>query len=346
MRLVSEDMLHVGNKIYLFASNMNMLYSIDINTGCYELLGMIPGKKMLENRLVASIVEWERQLFLLPLSPGDIWVFSLDNHTWKQIRVDFNSNKLPKTFFKNAIIYNDNMYIFGGYYPAVVILSLKTMSLKYDYAPFEDRIIKLDELYFRGAPVQVDDSLYVASAFDNSILKYSMSTGDFVWIEIGDKCNKYAGIEWDGSSFWLAPRTSKINVIKMTGDAIEEYKLPTDEKKSESLFIGMCRNGNIYVIPAAGGDYGTVSVGFNGTVETTEDLYSVYKRQGNSVLAQYKNGDALFFNDNMGQRAYDGDIPDDLFSNMLANCVPKGAIKGEMFKENAPLLFKDWLSLI
>jgi len=122
MRLISEDIACVKDKLYLFANNINLLYSIDVNTRMYEFIGQIPERSIFEKRLVSKIVHWNDELFLIPLVSGDIWIYSFGNKCWRKIKVKQYENNWANSYFRNAFIDEDRLFILGGYYPAVLII--------------------------------------------------------------------------------------------------------------------------------------------------------------------------------------------------------------------------------
>lgn len=318
MRLRSEDILRIGEKLYLFASNMNMLYTIDVNTGEYDFLGKIPNKSISDKRLISGIVEWNDILYLLPLNSGDIWKYSINKKSWDFIEIETYENNWANSYFRNALVYEEKMYIFGGYYPAILILDLKTNKINYDMRPFnEKKGTEVRDLFFRGLPTCIGSDLYFASAIDNSILKYSLSDDDFEWQYVGSKENRYSGIEWDGESFWLAPRQSNMPVVKVTGERVEAYKLPNSISENECKYIGICNKGDSYIVPAGIGGAGSFLIDKSGKIEKTAASYTVVKKQSGDLFGQYVNGDVFYIDEYNNKSIFSGVIDRESFMNII-----------------------------
>ena len=294
MRLRSEDIIRIKDKLYLFANNMNMLYSIDIQTGEYDFLGKIPELNIFARRLISGIVEWNKTLYLLPLNSEAIWAYSIAENSWKKIDVKPYRDNWANSYFRNAVVYDEKMIIYGGYYPAILIMDLKTNFITYDEKPFKEmKKNGTKDLYFRGSPIHVGNSLYFASAVDNSILIYFLSDKGYEWKKIGNEKNRYSGIELYGNSFWLSPRESGMPIVKLTeGNVIEIF--PTNEVGESAKYIGICHKDDGFIIPAGLGGKNSLIIDQNENIALLNSSYTVYKNQGADLLIQYSNGDVVF----------------------------------------------------
>jgi len=344
MRLVSEDILHFEDKLYLFANNMNMLYSIEIETGCIELIGGIPNRNFYDKRLVAAIIEWKRCIYLIPLVSGNIWIYSIDNKNWEEIEINSYENNWANSYFRNAVIFNDILYLFGGYYPAIVKVELTTKNVQYDFDVFAKRKKEEKDLFFRGTPVQVDDNVYLASAIDNSILKYSLTKSTYEWISVGKDGDKFSGIEWDGNNFWIAPRHNGMDIIKLTGTKEVRYSLPSELSLNNSVYIGICGINGMYVIPSRYGDTGAIQFNTDGTFKVTDKYYSVYKKKCDEILIQDMNGNISFIDKKGTVKEYSGEMSADKVLEMINGFSEFRNINlNEVMRENLLLSLRDWL---
>ena len=62
MKMTCEDILLTKEKIYCFANNLNVLYSIERDTGEIEYLISIPGKDLFEKKLISKLVYWNGRI--------------------------------------------------------------------------------------------------------------------------------------------------------------------------------------------------------------------------------------------------------------------------------------------
>lgn len=321
MRLVSEDILHFEDKLYLFSCDLNLLYSIDIETGTYNLIGSIPQKNFFENKLVSSIVQWNRSIYLIPLQEGNVWSYSIDTGDWSEIEIKSFNYIGKNTYFRNAVVYNDKLFAFGGYYPAIVKIDLRTLNVEYDYVSFNYKENKKHDVFFRAVPVQKEDIIYLPSANDNYILKYSLSSGEYEWIKFGKNGDTFSGIECDGEDYWLSPRQNNKDIIKISNNKEIRYSLPKELDNKNSIYIGMCKTNDGYVIPSRYGDNGTIVLKSNDNYEITDNYFMYFKKKNGEIFSQNKDGHIVYIDINGNNKEYSGNISIYDISNTRNNSV-------------------------
>ncbi len=348
MKLICEDILYDQEKIYCFASNLNLLFYIDCRTGEYVFLGSIPDRDFFATRLVSKIVLWNQQLILIPLVSGSIWLFSLKDLSWRKFEIAQYENNWANSFFRNAICYNNKLYVFGGYYPAVIEIDLASGIIRYDKKPFVDKNNdSVKDLFFRGVPLLHEGLVYLASGFENSIFIYNLDSHEFEWRYIGGIENRYSGIEYEAGYFWLSPRKSGMNIVKFSGDSTKTILVPLEGIKPDT-YIGIIKMSNQFVIPSTGGRSGSIFVKSETLIEKKLIYYSVYKKQDDLVITQQQNGNIEiideYFNDIY---KFSGSVEDKKSIELLKS-LQIATKRGErgLVNENDPVTLGEWISII
>ncbi|MCI8997252.1 MAG: hypothetical protein HFI31_07435 [Lachnospiraceae bacterium] len=65
--LFADDAIKVGECLFLFANNLNVLFSIDLSDGELTLLGGIPEEPILSRGLTCKLVYLEKHIIVVPL---------------------------------------------------------------------------------------------------------------------------------------------------------------------------------------------------------------------------------------------------------------------------------------
>lgn len=344
MKMTCEDILLTKEKIYCFANNLNVLYSIERDTGEIEYLISIPGKDLFEKKLISKLVYWNGRIYLLPLKTGSVWMYELKDKEIRELEIESYADNWADSYFRNALISNNKLFIFGGYYPAVVILDLNNGNIEYDRKPFENVDVKKSrDLYFRGDPIQIGEEAYFASGIDNSLFIYNLSTGAFEWRTIGNKENRYSGIIKCEEGFLLSPRKGNMNVVKVTESGIEEYK-SKGSCDDTTIYTGIIERDDGYLIPTNMKSKKSLLVDSSWQVHQIDEAYTVYKVQDNTILKQIINGD-IYVEDNKHKRVYSSvDINDKHFLKRIKESASFN--KNQIMYENDPMSLNEWIAFL
>lgn len=288
LSMVAEDCVQVGNQLIFIARYINIVYSLDLDTGEIMLIDSIPEEDVLAERLGAKLVHWKDELIFAPMKAKKIWIYNLKTREWHGLeRKKLEDNKTDLEMFE-AILYDNKLFIIGSNYPAIICLDLQTEKMTYIeelYNRLKVKKEKLADCYFRCGYVQKENYLYIASSLENLVLEFNMDTYDYSWIKVGDDKNRYSGITWDGNHFWLAPRLNTA-VVKWDGvNTVTEYPLPTELQEEKYNFLGaICVHNNI-VFPGMLAPYGIVISNLEqGEMKTVQGQYYFYKKINNVLV--------------------------------------------------------------
>jgi len=299
MKIFTEDALLAEDKLYFFGRDINALFQVNLRDGNISVVGTIPGEKLRESRLCCKLAYYKNQIIVAPLRTRNIWILSLNTGTWGKIEINEYDNNYAKSYCRNIYVKEDRLLLWGGYYPGMVIVNLIDRSVSYDMNLMSLKSTSTKDLFFRSGPLNVRGKLYFASCIDNSVLIVDEARLDHAWVEVGDKRNRYSGIEWDGQYFWLSPRCDSA-IVKWDGkDRIWEYEQQTDMVFDRVTYFGIVRRGDGFLIPASpNGAADSLYVDGSGQVIQEKTRYTLCKNVGeHGLLIQTAVGDIAYIDD-------------------------------------------------
>lgn len=287
--MVAEDCVQVDNQLIFIARDINIVYSLDLDTGEIILIDSIPEEDVLAKRLGAKIVYWKDELIFAPMKAKKIWIYNLKTRVWHYLeRKNLENNQTDMEMFE-AVLYENRLFIIGSNYPAIICLNLQTESITYIEKPYErlkEKKEKLADCYFRCGYVQKENYLYLASSLENLVLEFNMDTYDYKWVKVGDDKNRYSGIACDGKNFWLAPRLNTA-IVKWDGvDTVTEYLLPIEFQVEKYHFLGVVCVHDKIIFPGMLSPYEIVISDLERVeMRVAKGQYNFYKKINNVLLA-------------------------------------------------------------
>lgn len=246
-----KDCCKVGERIYFVSSDMNLVFSINMESDNLDIIGTIPSRSFVENELFGAISILKNKIVLAPYQEPDIWVYDLKNGNWTLV---------PKKYIQHMgtggvlqiVNYGQLVFLIGASYPAIIKLDTETLEVQYIEKPFidkQEKVKKVNDAFFRSHFVVKNEWLYLASCIDNTVLKFNLQTDDYSWVSIGNYNYRFSGIATDGKNFWLSPRTNE-TIIKWDGmEKIKEIQLPDIYKEKFNYFLGICYDGKKILLP-------------------------------------------------------------------------------------------------
>lgn len=343
MVLLSTSAVESEGLLYMFCKDINLLYSLNLDTQKKSFIGILPQENILQHNLISEMVLWNNKLFLLPGNAKSIWIYSLDCCTWEKIDFVHYEAAHARYCFKHAVVYQERLFVFGGFYPAVLIIDLHTYEVTYFKEPFlKKEKMSYSEPYFRGAPVQKGSVLYFACCIDNTVLKFDMSDQSFVWLEVGDSKQSYSGIVWDKGRFLLASAYSLL-LIEWDGERKwAEHEMCMLKDKKIFTHCGILKKGKCFLIPSS---FWTVLVDEHMGFSVDDTRYIFGKQLENGYLLQDING-TLYYEDKTGiQKIYPCHAEDEIV-RFLENRKKELKWADIIFEENQPFRLKTWLSML
>lgn len=229
----------VGDKIYFVSREVNLIYTLNLNTYEIEIMENMPEEIFLHEDLYGNIVYSYGKLILVPLCAEKIWIYDFEVKRWAAVEFQSNERNIQYKFF-GAAAYRNYVYMFGHYYPGIIRLDVNTNSLKRIELPVgvNGHSYENKDGYFNWDYVIKDKWLYTPMIQSNRVLKLDLDTENYELIALGNSNNQYAGIAWDGRYFWFPPRGNGVYVKWDGGKEIMEYRLPKGFEESQYYFSG------------------------------------------------------------------------------------------------------------
>lgn len=349
LRFIIDDAICVDNKIYIFTRDFNLFYVADLSDGRLLFFEQLPEADFLEKRLVSKIIFWNNELYFIPFSNNDIWIYLLESREWEKIEIKKQQINYSSACFQNAVIYKDSMFLFGGRYPSIIKIDLITKAITYISKPIEEKNKLMKEKiirtpYFRGKPLRIENMLYLASCMDNSVLLFNMDNCDYQWIEVGSKENTYSGIEKRGMDFWIAPRQNS-PIVKWDGkDGVVEYKLDKISDLENIYFADISKRENDLIIYAFRNKCFSLLISKNDEIKKERHDYSFYKEIDGECIYQNIDGRIHYREIDGIEKIYENDIEDVAIRRLLQQ-IDKEKLKVEV-KEGNPCSIKLWMELM
>lgn len=203
--IIVEDVVNYENELYFAASDLNRLYKLDKSGEIVEIYED-KRERVISKRLYAKVFNYKDEIIFAPHKSDSILIYHPHEKKWDSIRIVSN-NENENGLFQSGTIFEDWLYLLGCQYPAIVKVNLCNYNIEKIWTPFEEVINKYNgDCYFRSDIAVNDNKLFAASCVSNRVLEFNMLTNEYRWYKVGAGENKYSGIAFDGSNFWLAPR--------------------------------------------------------------------------------------------------------------------------------------------
>ncbi len=289
-------------KLYCLSRECNLLFSVNPEDGKTEFVDTIPEEDTLTTFICGIMTVWNDKLIFTPNKTKKIWIYDLISGQWDNVAIkECDDHCLDAGSFYQIYIYNDKIFLVGSGYPAILCVDLENKSCDYIEGPYKDMLTRHpdpDHIYFWYYGVQLENDLYLASCLDNQVLRFDMDTQEYHWIKMGDDGPGYQGIAWDGSNFWLSPRSGG-DITKWDGKKeVTTLSLPGELKQHAEYIWGVCYDGKQIVLPATT-HTNTILVNVqNDTLQIQKQQYSMYGQLDNGmIINQTINGDLSIITD-------------------------------------------------
>ena len=281
---------HKG-KLYCLAKDLNLLFSIDLQDGSIDLMDAVPGEDVLSSYLSGSIAVWNHTLILAPNKTKKIWLYDLITKQWNGVPIKEADCRESGGFYQ-TYIWNNKAFLIGGGYPAIICLDLEKNTCDHITKPYKemmDRNPDSSYLYFRPNGVRIEDTLYLASCLDNYVLTFDMASLEHQWIKIGPDSSAYSGIAWDGTDFWLSPRSNN-DIIRWDGrENVKAYPLPDEFSQHSEYVWDACFDGRQMVFPAVNHERNIQLDPENDSLHVYDEHYTLFKRLDNGIVVRQNN---------------------------------------------------------
>ena len=258
--LAFECMYDDGEYIWFSAFCFNALFKMKKSSRKAEYVGSFPNERMDGFRLYMSIAAYGSKLFFAPGSANEIAEYDIKTGLFKKINFAKPKIQTHTDYWINkfiiAIQYKTWIFFIGCLYPAIIRYDINSGRIDY-FSDWVESLSKFvndpDDGYFVQKPCINGSVFAVAASNANAVLMFDMQTCTGKIYEVGgSKCN-YAGMCFDGSNYWLAPRDD--GPIVKWNPKTKEYKefsdFPKGYVKCRYSFQGIAYvNGYVWLLPS------------------------------------------------------------------------------------------------
>lgn len=243
---LSTNSYYEDENYYWFSEiQYNGFYRVDKQTGVSELLFRFSGEDLEGLALFRQILKAGDWFVFSPMSAKKIVLYHSISKEIKYIslkpvegkrKIQYKSNGN----FSSMALWDGKVFFFPWTYPAVVVLDLQTMSLRYlsgivnrlehDMPEHPSRNVML---YF-NCSLQNAQKVYLPSACSNHLAVLDLETLKEEIHPIHEKETGFHGIAFDGTHLWLAP-VFGTDLVKWTHDTCEIVALEKDVQTGKNL---------------------------------------------------------------------------------------------------------------
>ncbi|SFO06902.1 hypothetical protein SAMN04487831_10774 [Pseudobutyrivibrio sp. UC1225] len=235
VNLLTECGVRIKNKIYFCSTYYNVVFSLDMEQKDIILESIIPMEDALSDRLSTMQLLIEDKLLFVPMNAKKVWVWEIGTNHWHGI--DLPDLEGVNNKFFQAVVMKNIVFMFGCQLPIILRLNLSDESIKIIKIPFNIHLYKQQQKkYLRRDYVIIDNYIYMASCFDNCVMRFDYDDESVELLKVGKDNYRYAGIAFDGNNFWLTLEY-EARVIRCDKELniIEEVIL--DEENDEIIAI-------------------------------------------------------------------------------------------------------------
>ena len=340
--IVFERYVDLGDTLIFPAFDHNSLYSMNKATKEVALLGEIPCERRCSIRSFFSVECYKNLVILIPFDNNNIVIYNIEQKTFSEIElktafelggnIDFGK-------FACSAIYNNKLYVFPHYYPALVILNLDDYSLIYD-VEFVNELKKkkvFSEPYITDVDV-LEKVVYGSVGCFNGIIIYDMEVDSFYVKTLAYSGNGFNGIKIDEKNIIIAPRiTGPVLRCDINLNTIKELREGYEWKQAVPCHSILKWKNSFIFVPAMATELVVLNEGKMSIVKEVSDALEgkIYTANNfDRVLAYGLDGDVLWFISGLNRQMYEYDLE-------------SGRLKyRKLYCENSIVTFKEVFDLL
>ena len=277
-------------------------------------------------KLFSDATQYGDRIYFTPLTASRIYFYDLK---MKRLdKIEYGHKSIADFGF--SILNGNDLYMFPTYYSGILKLNLETHDIDIIDSWLNDDYerCKMSEApYFRGDYVRNGDVVYIPFSNAHAVLEFHLGGGESNVHDVGKQ--DYSTIASDGSTFWMAPRTSGAIVSwnPSTCEVIEYPNFP--EGFLQGGFVGsFFEDGYVWIFPETSNMVLKINaqtgeiveeVGFSDICGHKMRGYSVWnavfvymkKNAERILLCSGRSSEIVFFHPNTGEvRRFRLELPD------------------------------------
>lgn len=204
-----HDFIIIKNEIWYAASGFNGLFCAEVKTGKSRFIGRFPNEDDSAGRdLFGCMCCYNDKLIFAPLRAKNIAIYNIKLDKFESYKIpdpEMGWEKHDMKFFA-VTIFEHYIFFLGCVTPVIAKLDILSFELAmyYDwFDKFKIYGVKLGKSMFDRHIVVIDESFYVTSRQNNTLMSYNMKTNENSIYEVGEIESQYATLCYDGNNFWM-----------------------------------------------------------------------------------------------------------------------------------------------
>ena len=321
MRLICENAVMNNDKLVLLAKNYNVLCEISVSERKILSAICIPGNSLYGHNLFSNMIVIGEKIVMIPWCEKCLFVYDYKSGSWEKIILNVDS-MLDGAFLRYPIKYNNKLFIFGGYYPSVVIVNIESKEVEYYDSVFKGKNYNYKDPLFRGEPLINGKEVFLASSMDNSVLKFNMENLEYNWYEIAEKTKKYSGIVFWNGRYWLSTRTENLLV---EWDGISEYTIHSfTDYVVDPVFCGLFKDGkDLLIVGVADKGTGIIRYKEDGNTEYTKEVLNFVKSIDDNDMVYQRGGTDIIYKNNGNENYYNSMLNETIVGRLVQQNITR-----------------------
>lgn len=222
----------------------NFLCCYNLHDKKMELMRELPGDSYIAGYYV-NIAKVKHRIYILPASAIDILIYDIEEDCFGKIPLVDKKIRIDK--FLSYYIWNDNLYVFPGSYPAILKINLHTNKVEYQEKIFEKIGFRYGHLIFQLEYFCSRNKLYFLSTENNQVIVFDLQNESVSTVEVGDKSNIYRTICGDeDGTIYLSNQQGDIVISNGTSSVTIPNTLQNEEKDRVGFKCSINTDKEIY----------------------------------------------------------------------------------------------------
>lgn len=254
-QIVFEGMAFHGKYAWFCHLYYNVLCKLNLETNEITVETFFPTEESMTGQYM-GVSYYHEKLIFQPLNAKQILIYELNSRQFKKIPLSLNY--MPESnsrLFSDAILSDDKIFLFPGYYKSIVELNLSTLEIAYHNKWYHDlqHVVSGNQILFACA-IRTEKDVLLPFRQGNKIVQMHLETSQFNIYDIGDSSTRYSGGTFDGKYVWLTDyRKSSLYKWIPGNDILEEYTIRVEGLKINGGMGHLVKASNaILLFPVCG----------------------------------------------------------------------------------------------
>jgi len=295
MKVITEDVVKIGNIIYFYADEIESIMSFDLKTNRINNHGVVPGKRIGISRRFTSIEAINKDIYLVPFFDKVIVKFDTTSEEFLMIQVE--TAKTGASYMATYSV-GKKLFFFGICDAIIGCLDTTVMKIKYYKGWAKSlRTIMPNEPYFRRQIAVINNIIYAPLGNSNYLFLFNVLTEAIELIKLGEKMQGYSGAISVGEILYLVPRRNGTIVAWNTKSRkiVKEVIIEYDEENYELTFCSGARSTDEIIlfpmrsIKLKGNSNELIEKGIFSFAREIDEVYYAYEKEIGE-LRIYNNG--------------------------------------------------------